>query len=346
MTTVEQSRRVTGGVDTHLDTNVAAALDPIGGVLAVAEFPATPAGNRALLGFLEGHGEVVRVGIEGTSSYGTSLARFLRTARVEVVEVDRPNRQSRRRTGKSDPADAIEAARAALSGRAQGHGKTKDGNVEAIRALLVAKRSCRSTKITTLNQIRHLGFTGPEVLRARLRGVSRRDLGALAASLRPRAGSDPVLFATKTAISLLGHRVLALDAEKERIDALLGPLVEETAPALRSIFGVGVDHAATLLVTAGDNPDRIASEAAFAHLCGVAPIPASSGRTTRLRLNRGGDRSANRALWGVVITRMRNDPRTKAYVERRLKEGRSKKEIIRILKRYVAREVYRSLPRG
>ena len=346
MTTVEESRLVTGGVDTHLDTNVAAALDPIGGLLAVGEFPATPAGNRALLGFFERHGEVVRVGIEGTSSYGTSLARFLREACVEVVEVDRPNRQSRRRTGKSDPADAIEAARAALSGRAQGQGKTKDGNVEAIRALLVAKRSCRSTKITTLNQIRHLGFTGPEVLRARLRGVSRHDLGPLAASLRPRAGTDPVLFATKTAISLLGHRVLALDAEKERIDALLGPLVEETAPALRSIFGVGVDHAATLLVTAGDNPDRIASEAAFAHLCGVAPIPASSGKTTRLRLNRGGDRSANRALWGVVITRMRNDPRTKAYVERRLKEGRSKKEIIRILKRYVAREVYRSLPRG
>lgn len=184
------------------------------------------------------------------------------------------------------------------------------------------------------------------MLRARLRGVSRHDLGAVAASLRPRAGSDPVLFATKTAISLLGHRVLALDAEKERLDALLGRLVEETAPELLSIFGVGIDHAATLLVTAGGNPDRIASEAAFAHLCGVAPIPASSGKTNRLRLNRGGDRNANRALWGVVITRIRNDPRTKAYVERRLKEGRSKKEIIRILKRYVAREVYRALPRG
>jgi transposase len=283
--------------------------------------------------------------VEGTGSYGASLARLLRGAGVEVVEVDRPNRQARRRTGKSDPADAVEAARAALSGRAQGAGKTRDGNVEAMRALVVAKRSARSTKIKTLNQIRQLGFTAADELRERFDGVSREHLGAVAAGLRPRAGSDPVTFATKTALAILGRRVLALDKEKQRLDALLAELVIKTAPSLLTMHGVGVDTAATLLVTAGDNPQRLRDEAAWAHLCGVAPIEASSGKVTRYRLNRGGDRQANSALWGIVITRLRSDRRTQTYMQRRLAEGRSKPEIIRILKRYVAREVFHYLPR-
>jgi len=266
---------------------------------------------------------------------------------VAVVEVDRPNRQTRRRTGKSDPADAVEAARAALSGRAQGAGKTRDGNVEAIRALVVAKRSARSMRIASLNQIRHLGFTAPDELRDRLRGVSRDHLGGVAAGLRPRAAGDSVMSPTKTAIRILGRRVLALDAELGAIDALLAPLVAATAPRLLTVHGVGVDCAATLLVAAGDNPQRLRSEAAWAHLCGVAPIPASSGKVTRWRLNRGGDRHANGALWVIVVTRMGSDPRTRAYVERRLNEGRSKPEIIRILKRYVAHEIFHHhLPRG
>ena len=345
MTTVDRARPVTGGVDTHLDLNVAAALDPIGGLLGVSEFPTTTTGHALLFDWLSGFGPVARVGVGGTGSYGAGLARFLRSSGVEVVEVDRPNRQSRRRTGKSDPADAIEAARAALSGRAQGEGKTRDGNVEAMRTLVVAKRSARSSKIQALNQIRHLSFTASEELRERLKGVSRQQLAAEAARLRPRAGSDRVTFATKTALSMLGHRVLALDAEKERLDTLLAELVKETAPALLAVFGVGVDTAATLLVTAGDNPGRIRSEPAWAHLCGVAPIPASSGKVTRYRLDPGGDRQANSALWRIVVTRFGADPRTSTYVERRLKEGRSKAEIIRVLKRYVAREVYRYLPR-
>ena len=338
---------VTGGVDTHLDLNVAAALDSIGGLLAVAEFPATWAGHRRMLGWLAGFGQVARVGVEGTGSYGAGLARFLRAAGVAVVEVDRPNRQARRRSGKSDPLDAIEAARAALSGRACGAAKSRDGNVEAIRALVVAKRSARSAKIQTLNQIRHLSFTAPEQLRQRLAGVSRHHLAARAAALRPsqREGADPVIAATKTALRILGRRVLALDEEKARIDALLSTLVAQTAPQLLAVFGVGIDTAAALLVTAGDNPGRLRSEAAWAHLCGTAPIPASSGKVTRYRLSRGGDRQANRALWGIVITRLRNDPRTKAYMARRLGEGRSKPEVIRVLKRYVAREVYHRLPR-
>lgn len=347
MTIVDAPRPVTGGVDTHLDINVAAALDPIGGLLAVAEFPATSGGHRRLLGWLAGFGPVARVGVEGTGSYGAGLARCLRAAGVEVVEVDRPNRQARRRAGKSDPLDAIEAARAALSGRARGAAKTRDGNVEAIRALVVAKRSARSTKIKTLNQIRHLSYTAPEQLRQRLKGVSRQQLAARAAALRPsaREGADPVMVATKTALRILGRRVLALDEEKAHIDALLAKLVTSTAPQLLTLHGVGIDTAATLLVTAGDNPGRLRSEAAWAHLCGTAPIPASSGKVTRYRLNRGGDRQANCALWGIVITRLRNDPRTQAYMTRRLAEGCSKPEVIRILKRYIAREVYHHLPR-
>jgi transposase len=345
MTIVEGTRSITGGVDTHLDVHVAAALDDIGGLLGVESFEASMAGNDKLLGWLASFGQVATVGVEGTGSYGAGLARFLRAAGVGVVEVDRPNRQARRRTGKSDPADAVEAARAALSGRAQGAGKTRDGNVEAIRALVVAKRSARSTRIKSMNQIRHLGFTAPDALRERLRGISRDRLGSVAASLRPRADSDPVMTATKTAIRILGRRVLALDAELAAIDAQLTPLVTATAPRLLEVHGVGIDTAATLLVTAGDNPERLRSEAAWAHLCGVAPIPASSGKVTRWRLNRGGDRQANGALWVIVITRMASDARTRAYVERRLAEGKSKPEIIRILKRYVAREVFRSLPR-
>ena len=292
MTIVEGTRPITGGVDTHLDVHVAAALDDIGGLLAVENFEASPVGNDKLLGWLGSFGSVARVGVQGTGSYGAGLARFLRAAGVEVVEVDRPNRQARRRTGKSDPADAVEAARAALSGRAQGAGKTRDGNVEAIRALVVAKRSTRSTKIKTLNRIRHLGFTASDDLRERFRGVSRFHLGATAAALRPRAGADPVTYVTKTALALLGRRVVALDEEKERLDALLAELVAQTAPQLLELHGVGVDTAAALLVAAGDNADRLRSEAAWAHLCGVAPIPASSGKVTRWRLNRGGDRQA------------------------------------------------------
>jgi transposase len=346
MTSVDPARAVTGGVDTHLDLNVAAAVDHIGGLLGVAEFPTTSSGHKELVAWLKTFGPVAKVGIEGTSSYGAGLARSLRRAGTEVVEVDRPNRQSRRRTGKSDPADAVEAARAALSGRAQGAGKAKDGNVEAIRALVVAKRSARDTKIKTMNQIRHLGFTAPDELRERLAGVPRKDLATTAAALRPRESTDQVVFATKTALCLLGRRVLALDAEKDHLEDLLSKLVEKTAPELLSLYGVGVDTAAALLVAAGDNPERVRSEAAWAHLCGAAPIEASTGKVTRWRLDRGGDRQANAALYVIVITRMSADKRTRTYVERRLAEGKTKPDIIRILKRYVAREVYHHLPRA
>jgi transposase len=346
MTIVEMTRPVTGGVDTHLDVHVAAAVDASGGVLGVESFPTTPAGFAQLHEWLLTFGCVSRVGVEGTGAYGAGLARYLRGRDLEIVEVDRPNRQLRRRAGKSDVVDAVEAARAALSGRASGIAKTADGNAEAIRALLIAKRSARDTRIVCLNQIRHLGFTAPDELRERLRGVPRRRLGCTAAALRPTVGTDVVTHATKLALQTLGRRVVDLNTTTERIDVQLASLVRAAAPGLLGLEGVGVDTAAILIVAAGDNPQRLRSEAAFAHLCGVAPIEASSGKTIRHRLNRGGNRQANHALWRIVFTRMSTDEQTRKYVARRLAEGRSKPEIIRILKRYVAREIYKHLQRA
>src|SRR5437870_2748378 len=346
MTIVETTRPVTGGVDTHADVHVAAAVDANGGMLGVESFATTPAGYAQLHGWLAGFGEIVRVGVEGTGAYGAGLARHLRGLGVLVIEVDRPNRQERRRNGKSDELDAIEAARAALSGRASGIAKSADGDVEAIRALLVARRSGRNVRVKYLNQIRHLGFTAPDELRERLRDVSADRLAATAAALRPTGGSDTVMYATKLAIATLGRRVLALDADAKRLDETLDMLVRRTAPSLLEVYGVGTHTAAILLVAAGDNPHRLKSEAAFAHLCGVAPLRASSGKVNRHRLNPGGNRQANHALWRIVFTRMASDDRTRKYVARRLAEGRSTREVMRVLKRYVARELYPHLVRN
>jgi len=342
--TIVETRQITGGVDTHLDVHVAAALDGNGGVLGVESFPTTTAGFAELHGWLCSFGSLCRVGVEGTGAYGAGLARFLHTAGVAVIEVDRPNRQARRAHGKSDTIDAIEAARAALSGRATTVAKTADGNVEALRVLLVAYRSGRDTRIKCLNQLRHLGFCAPDELRERFRAVPAGFLAESAATLRPSHTGDAVMYATKLAMRTLGRRVVDIDADCARLHGELAELVKATAPSLLDLHGVGVRTAALLLVAAGDNAGRITSEAAFAHLCGVAPIHASSGKTIRHRLNRGGNRQANHALWRIVFTRMSSDARTRAYVERRLTEGRSKPEIMRILKRYVAREVYRHLP--
>jgi transposase len=344
MTIIVETGAITGGVDTHLDTHVAAAVDTNGGVLGVESFPTTTGGFAELHAWLASFGPLCRVGVEGTGAYGAGLARFLRAMDVVVIEVGRPNRLARRAHGKSDSIDAVEAARAALSGRASAVAKHADGNVEAIRVLLVAYRSGRDTRTKCLNQLRHLGFCGPDDLRERFRGVGVASLAETAAVLRPNPNGDPVVYATKRAMHTLGRRVLDIDADCARLHGDIGELVKATAPSLVALHGVGTHTAALLLVAAGDNADRIRSEAAFAHLCGVAPIHASSGKTIRHRLNRGGNRQANHALWRIVFTRMSSDPRTRAYVERRSLEGRSKPEIMRVLKRYVAREVYRHLP--
>jgi transposase len=214
-----------------------------------------------------------------------------------------------------------------------------------IRTLVVTKRSARRDRTATINQLRALVTTGPDDLRARLEGLSAAALLAQTARLRPRPG-DPVGYATGLALRELGRRAVYLGEEISRVNDVLVPLVAERAPSLLALFGVGPDSAATLLVAAGDHPERLRSEAAWVQLCGAAPIPASSGKIVRYRLNRGGDRQANRALWQIVMTRMSWDPRTRIYVERRSKEGLTKREIIRCLKRYVAREVYPHLQPG
>jgi transposase len=344
MTVTTIARRITGGVDTHLDVHVAAALDERGAVLGVQSFATTPCGYRSLVRWLEHFGDLELVGVEGTGSYGAGLTRHLHGHGVAVVEVDRPNRQRRRRKGKSDPADAIAAARAAQGGDATGHAKTRDGNVEAMRVLRIARSSARRSRTQAINQIRSLVSTAPEELRAELRDLSIYQVLTRVSAYRHSARTD-VSSLTKFTLRTLARRAVALEAEVKEIDRILKVLVAQTAPELEAINGVGTDVAAAILVAAGDNPERLKDEATFAKLCGVSPLDASSGKQDRHRLNRGGDRQANSALWHIVFTRMVCDPRTQHYIERRMKEGRSKKEAIRCLKRYVAREVFARLPR-
>jgi len=337
-------RSVVGGVDTHADTHVAAAVDTNGGLLGIESFPADESGFEALLGWLTSHGEVTMVGVEGTGSWGVGLSRFLHDNEVTVVEVDRPNRQNRRKVGKSDPTDAVSAARAALSGSASVIPKTRNGPVEQMRILMVARRSARQQRIATLNQLRHLVFCGPEEVRSRFKDRPKTGLVTEVAKLRPRKGSDPVLYTTMVTMRGLARRIQTLNTEIKALDAMLTRLVADTAPSLVGLYGVGTDTAATLLVTAGDNPDRLASERSWAHLCGACPIPTGSGKTSgRHRLNRGGNRQANAALYRIVLTRMSGDERTRTYVARRRAEGKNTAEIMRCLKRYVARETYKHI---
>jgi transposase len=332
---------VAGGVDTHQDTHTAAVVDRVGRVLGTEQFPATPAGYAVLLGWMRSFGCLVRVGVEGTGAYGAGLARLLGEQDVEMVEVDRPDRRTRRFQGKSDPIDAVQAAKAALAAERTGTPKQRDGRVEALRNLRVARRSAVDQRADAQRQIKSLVVTAPAELRERLRGLPVTDLITTCAHLRPdTADAASPATAAKIALRSLARRHQRLSAEIADLDQLLQPLVAAINPSLVAANGVGTDVAGQLLVTAGQNHDRLRSEAAFAMLCGAAPIPASSGRTTRHRLNRGGDRQANAALYRVVLCRLRWDPRTRAYAERRTQQGLSKKEIIRCLKRYVARELH------
>ena len=337
----QQNRVVTGGVDTHRDTHVAAVVDDVGRVLGSESFPATLAGYRQLLGWMCRHGRVATVGVEGTGAYGAGLARHLAAQGVPVVEVNRPDRQARRRRGKSDPTDAEAAARAALAGDATTVPKTADGPVEALRALRVARRSAVKAATQAANQIRDLIVTAPDPLREKLRHLSGDKRIAACAALRPgEAAADP-LEATKRSLRCLARRHKDLHAEIAELDTAIASLCAALNPALLGARGVGPEVASALLVAAGDNPDRMSSEASFAALCGASPVEASSGRLVRHRLNRGGNREANQALWRIVMVRLSCDPATQAYASRRRSEGKTDREIIRCLKRYVAREIFR-----
>ncbi len=337
-------RNVIGGVDTHKDIHVVAAVDGRGRVLASETFDATAGGYRSLLGWLRSQGDVVAVGIEGTGSWGAGLSRHLREEGVRVVEVNRPNRQLRRQRGKSDPVDAEAAARAVVAGHATGLAKSADGLVECIRLLRVAHRGALKARTQAAAQLHTVVSTAPEPIRARFRGLSRRRLISRAARLRSGKPDEPGT-AAKMAIASVARRWLILDAEVETLKGELRHLVGAAAPSLIAKPGVGPDTAGALLVAAGDNPDRLHSEAAFAAVCGVSPVEASSGKVVRHRLNRGGNRAANSALWRIVLVRLKSDPKTREYFARRTAEGRSAREIMRCLKRYVAREMYAAIRR-
>ncbi len=337
----DSTRPVTGGVDTHKDTHVAAVIDHLGRELATHSFPTNTTGYQNLLDWMRSYGTIQRIGIEGTGSWGAALTRHLNTAGIDVTEINRTNRQHRRRHGKTDPADAIAAARACLAGLDAGTPKTGDGPVEAIRMLRIARRSAVQTRTRTMNQIRAVLDTAPTVVRDRYRNLTPVKLTLTLARTRPDEMNiaDTEVAAT-IALRNLARRWRFLTDQIADLDIYLENLVTETAPNLLAVHCVGVESAAALLIAAGDNPERLGNQAAFAALCGVNPIPASSGKTVRYRLNRAGNRDANAALFVIVLARMSHDQRTRDYVERRTAEGRTKREIIRILKRYVARELY------
>ena len=333
-----------GGVDTHKDVHVAAVLDELGRLLATATFATTTVGYRQLHRWLCSHGEVLAVGVEGTGSWGVGLARFLRARGLNVIEVNRPNRQTRRRKGKSDTVDAEMAARAVLAGDATVTPKTADGPVEALRQLRLARAGALKARTAAANQLHSLTDTAPDELRARLRfphdaatrAACARDCGPVMCSL-PRERRSGRCVRSRCAGSHSATRSHELSRDiKQVLDTIAAPLLER--------HGVGYETTGTLLCAAGDNPERLRTEAGYAALCGSAPVRVSSGKTNRHRLNRAGDRRANSALWTIVMVRIRsNHPPTIAYMERRTTDGLSKREAIRCLKRYVAREIYNDI---
>ena len=331
--------RVIVGVDTHLDEHVAVAIDHHGTRLGEYRLGTTAKGYEDLETWAIGLGQVSTFGVEGTGSYGAGLARHLARCGHKVIEVNRPDRSTRRRLGKSDPLDAEMAARSVLAGVARESPKSGVDKVEMILVLKIVKDSAMKARMQAINQMKALVVTAPVELREELAGLNARRLVDRCSSFRPGRLATPVA-AAKHALRLLARRHSQLTCEIEGIDDELARLTAETAPALVHTFGVGADTAATLLVTAGSHPERLRSEPAFAALCGVNPIPASSGKTERHRLNRGGDRQANAALYRVVLVRLRYDERTREYMRRRTREGMTKSEVIRCLKRYVARQIF------
>jgi len=330
------------GVDTHKFILVAVVLSLLGERLGDITVPTDPGGYEQLLTWARSFGEPERFGVEGCGAYGQGLVRFLRRHELVVLEAGRPDRRDRRNRGKSDPIDAENAARAVLAGTSTATPKTADGSSEMIREIKIARDTAVKARTQAIITLKALVVTCPDELRHELQPLSKAALRDRCAGLRPGAVTTP-LAAAKHALRSLARRWEALDAEIKSHEKLLDPLTAAAAPGLRAAFGIGVDVAAEMLILAGDNSERIHSEAAFAKLCGACPIPASSGTTQRHRLNYGGHRQANSALYRSVIVRMRFHQPTIDYVTRRTAEGKTKREIIRCLKRYLAREIYRTL---
>jgi transposase len=327
------------GIDTHLDTHVGVIIDYRGKWLGTLSIATNPAGYQELLSWARSFGHLQRAGIEGTGTYGAGIAQFLHTYGVEVWEINRPDRSQRRFQGKSDPTDAESAARTVLSGKAQAIPKLQKGVAEAMRTISVARRSAVKARTQAINQLRALLISAPDDIRAKLWKSKPEQCVKVCAQVLS-LGDTVALQTLAITLRLLAKRWLSLTTELRELDATLERLTKQAAKRLRSQFGVGPQTAATLLAVAGDNPERLRSEAALAALCGANPLPASSGKTIRHRLNRSGDRTANNALWTIALVRMRSEPRTRAYVARRTAEGKSTKEIQRCLKRYIIRELY------
>jgi transposase len=327
------------GVDTHKDVHVAAVISTLGALLGTGSFPATGSGYQQLLSWVRTLGSVRHAGVECTGSYGAALARHLSTERIEVIEVNQPDKASRRRRGKTDAIDAEAAARAALSGRATARAKTADGPVEMIRVFKLAKASAIKSRTQAINQLKAVLVSATPQLRESMSGLRNPALIRRCAALSTDTPHDTATAAAYT-VALLARRILELTTEIDQLKQQISDVLTAHAPHLLARNGVGPDTAAALLITAGDNPERLRSEAAFAALCGTSPVEASSGKTQRRRLNRGGDRRANCALHTIVLARLRWDPGTRAYVARRVAEGKTRREALRCLKRYVAREIY------
>ncbi|MCH7670436.1 MAG: IS110 family transposase [Acidobacteria bacterium] len=335
------------GVDTHKDQHVAVAIDGLGGVIGEARFvSATPDGYCELLDWAISLGDIHAFGVEGCGSYGSGLSKFLRRHDHKVFEVARPPRRGERRAaGKSDTIDAEHAARVVLSGHGAVTPKLADGLVEAIRVVKIARDTAVKAHTAAIITLKAVLVTASDELRGQLEPLTNYRLVVTCASLDTTGDITDPEVAIRHSLASLAHRYLELHEEIKTHSAHLKTLTKTAAPEMLERFGVGFDTTAEILITAGDNTDRIRSEAAFAKMCGVCPIPTGSGKTAgRHRLNRGGNRQANAALYRVVIVRMRWHPPTIAYVQRRTAEGLSKKDIIRCLKRYVARELYHLLP--
>lgn len=339
-----RTRVVIGGVDTHADTHEAAVLDGRGRLLAVKKFVTTDQGIREMLTWMRGFGRVWQVGVEGTGSYGAELTRQLRTAGITVIEVNQPHAHTRSRRGKTDAIDAEAAARKVLAGECIAIPKDTTGIVEAVRQLHVARAGAVQARTAALNQLDDLLVTAPAELRQKLTAKTLQGKASQCAQWQPDHDrlAEP-LKAAQSALRSIAMRIRNLSDEIRTLERHLSALVKRVAPRTLKLVGVGPVHAAQMLVTAGQNIERLSSETAFAHLCGAAPIPASSGKTERHRLNHGGNRAANHSLYMIGVVRLRYCARTRDYSARRTAEGKSKQEIIRCLKRYIAREVYYTL---
>ena len=339
-------RRIVGGVDTHKDLHVAAIVDEQDRALGTRCFATTRQGYRQMLAWMRSFGEVQRIGIESTGSYEAGLLRFVQQAGIEVLEVTAPDKHDRRRRGKNDDLDAQNAAHAAFAGKRTVTPRSRDGMVESLRVLKACRKTAVAARRIALQMIQNTIVCAPDGLRDVLRTLTRMQLVRTLAAWRPDLTAyRDVESAYRISLKSLARRYLELHDEIADLDEMIDAIVEELAPDLVARNSIGHTSAAQLLLTAGDNPKRLRSEASFAALCGVSPVPASSGKTIRHRLNRGGDRAANSALHIIAIVRLRTDPKTKAYVAKRIAEGHSKLDAIRALKRYIAREVFTLITR-